>query len=1403
MLEGRNQATEMRTHQLSSIETGELSHHLETSIAEHIIASIDCDDESRTELDSHADSPVVGRNSYLLFKTGKTVNVKGFTKTLGSIKSIPVVHAAVLYTDEVTGLEYILVINNALYFENMEHNLLPPFLVRLAGLEVDECPKFLAKNPTIKTHAICSEDPELIIPMSLNGTVSYIPTRPPDSKELDRLDHIPLTPNMQDWDPHTNIYSEQESCMLDYRGEIVEREVGRRATLISTVTSDDTEWADNTISSVMSDINDPIVKGSFGRKMCERTKDGTFCIHALESSRKQGIKYKDLAALFNISLETAKRTVQATTQHAVRSSEYPSLSRRYRTNDKMLRYDRLDTDIFMDTLLSTQDKKLAGKTMRGNTCAQVFVSDFGFVYFVPMERRDEVYSSVKKLFKHVGVPNAIVCDSAPEQISKRTRDLCIDSSCQIKNLEKDTPWANRAERYIGLMKDAIRADLKKSDCPMKFWDYCGERRYKIMNATARDIAGLDGMVPYTKATGQPYDISPLCEFDWYEWIYFHDNRGTRGFPYPNESLGRCLGPADHAGTAMSQWVLLESGKVLPIQTLRKLTPSEMNSETEKAKRQRFDEKIRSMYGSSVNAPDPNDIPFSDDEFEVDEFYADDDGETTEMPEADDIATDIDEYDKFINAEVLLPKDGEHMQAAKVVGRARDSMGNVKGSSHTNPMLDTRIYDVMFPDGSISQYAANIIAENVYAQVDDEGNMYTLLKEITDHKTNGHAVKADDGWNVSKNGRRTRKVTTKGWFLNVLWKDGSQQWVPLKDLKESNAIEVAEYAEANKLVSEPAFAWWVPFTLKKRDRIICGVDARVRKPKMKYGIELPSTVQEAYAIDEKNGNRVWRDAIIKEMNNVRIAFDIKDEEQQTPVGYIEIETMMVFDVKMDFTRKARLVARGDKTPEPSKSTYAGVVSRESVRIALTYAALNDLDITAADIRNAYLQAPCSEKYYTTCGPEFGSDAGKKAIITRALYGLHNAGSDYRNHLRDCMWHLKFESCYGDPDVWRRPAVRSDGQAIYEYVLLYTDDTLVVSENGGDVIRNEIGKYFDFKPESIGPPKIYLGGRVSKVGLPNGVQTWAFSASQYVQEAVKKVEDILKDKGMKLTTRANTPLSPSYRPELDQSPECTSSDASEYHSLIGILRWICELGRVEITAEVSMMASHLAMPREGHLQQVYHIFAYLKGHHNARMVFDPTYPDLDYSKFQKKDWSNIYGNTKEELPKDMPEPRGKGFIILAFVDADHAGEKLTRRSRTGFIVFLNMAPIYWFSKRQNGVECSSFGSEFIAMKQCTEYIRGLRYRLRMMGIPVEDPAFILGDNQSVLWNTSIPESTLKKKSNSIAYHFVREGVARDEWRTSYVNTDENPADILTKPVPAGEKRRKKVKMVLYDIYDYCEE
>jgi hypothetical protein len=156
------------------------------------------------------------------------------------------------------------------------------------------------------------------------------------------------------------------------------------------------------------------------------------------------------------------------------------------------------------------------------------------------------------------------------------------------------------------------------------------------------------------------------------------------------------------------------------------------------------------------------------------------------------------------------------------------------------------------------------------------------------------------------------------------------------------------------------------------------------------------------------------------------------------------------------------------------------------------------------------------------------------------------------------------------------------------------------------------------------------------------------------------------------------------------------------------------------------------------------------------------------------------------------------MWAYVDADHATDTMTRKSRSGFLVFLNSAPIYWMSKKQASVETSSFGSEFCLMKQCTEYVRGLRYKLPMIGIPCGEPAFVCGDNQSALYNTMIPKSTLKKKLQSIAYHFVCEGSVRDEWRTACVNTHLNRADLLTKPLAPGEKRRRFVLMLLHHIF-----
>ena len=131
---------------------------------------------------------------------------------------------------------------------------------------------------------------------------------------------------------------------------------------------------------------------------------------------------------------------------------------------------------------------------------------------------------------------------------------------------------------------------------------------------------------------------------------------------------------------------------------------------------------------------------------------------------------------------------------------------------------------------------------------------------------------------------------------------------------------------------------------------------------------------------------------------------------------------------------------------------------------------------------------------------------------------------------------------------------------------------------------------------------------------------------------------------------------------------------------------------------MLSSSLALPHEGHLEQVYHIFGYLKKYHNTEMVFDPSDPVVDPTSFVMQDWSNTEfdHDNKEEIPQDMPESRGMGFVIRAYVDADHAGDCITRRSRTGFLVYLNSAPAYWCSKKQGSCETSTFGSEFMAMK-----------------------------------------------------------------------------------------------------------
>ena len=179
-------------------------------------------------------------------------------------------------------------------------------------------------------------------------------------------------------------------------------------------------------------------------------------------------------------------------------------------------------------------------------------------------------------------------------------------------------------------------------------------------------------------------------------------------------------------------------------------------------------------------------------------------------------------------------------------------------------------------------------------------------------------------------------------------------------------------------------------------------------------------------------------------------------------------------------------------------------------------------------------------------------------------------------------------------------------------------LVISEKAEAVLRKEIGKYWVLKEELIDPPSKYLGGKLREVTLASGVKAWAIGLCQYVQSAVNNVIEHLTKKGLKLPYTAPNPLSTDYRPEIDVTPELGEADVSYYRTLVGVLQWIVELGCVDICVEVSMIASHLALPREGHIKELYHIFAYLKAQSNAEMVFDPTPIEPDKTLFEREDW-----------------------------------------------------------------------------------------------------------------------------------------------------------------------------------------
>jgi hypothetical protein len=250
-------------------------------------------------------------------------------------------------------------------------------------------------------------------------------------------------------------------------------------------------------------------------------------------------------------------------------------------------------------------------------------------------------------------------------------------------------------------------------------------------------------------------------------------------------------------------------------------------------------------------------------------------------------------------------------------------------------------------------------------------------------------------------------------------------------------------------------------------------------------------------------------------------------------------------------------------------------------------------------------------------------------------------------------------------------------------------------------------------------------------------------------------------------------------MDNSPFLGQDETQQFQSLIGAMQWAVSIRRLDIATAVMSLSSFCSMPRRLHLKRAKQIYGYLRKMKKARIRVLTNEPD--YSDYQdpEDDWSSsVYGDVKEIIPTDIPEPKGKYVTLSHYFDANLYHDMVAGRSITAILHFLNQTLMDWYSKKQATVETATFGSEFIAARTTIDQILDLRMTLCYLGIPIPEKSYVFGDNKTVINASLTPHAKLHKRHNTLSFHHVQETVASKYVMIYHLLGEYNPADILSK-------------------------
>jgi len=374
-----------------------------------------------------------------------------------------------------------------------------------------------------------------------------------------------------------------------------------------------------------------------------------------------------------------------------------------------------------------------------------------FIHVYPMASKLEAGDALSKFVQDVGIPEVVIVDGAQEQVGKNTEfnRTCKYYKIQQRQTEPYTPRQNRAESAIGEVKKRWRNKMRSKGVPKRLWDYGLVWVSEITNRTAR---GPEARTPLEALTGNTPDISEWLDFDFYDWCWYWQGP-THELTEDKAEIGRVLGVAHRVGSDLCYWVLTSTGKVIARMTVQQVVTNDYQLPTVKTKMEEFYAKVKDKFKDERHRePAPADGLILDDE------DANDEPEEGVKVEQDDFTDDS--YNAYLGAELLVPS-GDNFIVSRVIKRVRDEDGNPVGQRNNNPILDTRRYEVQFGDGSMIEYTANLVAENLLAQSNPEGRRHMIFKEIVDHRSGDSAIKKEEGFTVSFNGNVHPKKTTRG------------------------------------------------------------------------------------------------------------------------------------------------------------------------------------------------------------------------------------------------------------------------------------------------------------------------------------------------------------------------------------------------------------------------------------------------------------------------------------------------------------------------------------------------------------------------------------------------------------------------------------------------------------------